>query len=51
VYNCILRHPTLVVIDAVPSTVHLKMKYHGENEEVVTIHVDLDNANRCYKAF
>jgi hypothetical protein len=51
VYNCILACPTLAALDAVTSTIHLKMKYHGDNGEVFTIHADLDSANRCYKAF
>ncbi|MCI47758.1 hypothetical protein A2U01_0069000, partial [Trifolium medium] len=29
-YNCILGCPTLATLGAVPSTVHLKMKYHDE---------------------
>jgi len=51
IYNYILGHPTLVALDAVTSTVHLKMKYHGENGEVITTRADLDSTNRCYKAF
>jgi len=35
----------------VTSTVHLKMKYHSERGEVITIYIDLDNAYMCYKAF
>jgi len=51
VYNYVLGRTTLVELDVVTSTVHLKIKYHGENGEVVTIHADLGNANKCYKAF
>jgi len=47
VYNCILGRPTLAALDAITSTVHMKMKYHGDNEEVVTIHADLSSANKC----
>ncbi|MCI23375.1 hypothetical protein A2U01_0044554, partial [Trifolium medium] len=37
VYNCILGRPTLAALGAVPSTVHLKMKYHNDEDGVVTI--------------
>jgi hypothetical protein len=50
VYNCILGRTTLAALGAVPSTVHLKMKYHGKNDQVVTIWADLVGAKRCHKA-
>lgn len=46
VYNCILRR-TLTALDVITSTVHLKMKYNGDNGKVVTIHTNLRSANRC----
>jgi len=47
----ILRIPTLVALDTVTSTVHLKMKYHNKIRYVVTIHADLNGAKRCYNAW
>ncbi|GAU25750.1 hypothetical protein TSUD_216820 [Trifolium subterraneum] len=32
VYNCILGTPTLASLGGVPSTVHIKMKYHGARQ-------------------
>lgn len=40
-YNCVFEHPTLAALDAVASTVHLKMKYHAEEGRIVTIHANL----------
>lgn len=51
VYNFILGSPTLAELDAVISTVHLKMKYHNKRGDVVTIHADLDDAKRCHKVW
>lgn len=47
VYNSILGRPTLAALDVVALTVHLKMKYNGDNGEVVTIHTNLSSANIC----
>ncbi|MCI56831.1 hypothetical protein A2U01_0078082, partial [Trifolium medium] len=41
VYNCILGRPTLVALGAVPSTIHLKMKYHNDEDGEVTIEADM----------
>lgn len=50
VYNCIFGRPTLATLDAMASTVHLKMKYHDKNGKVITIHADLGGTIRLYKA-
>ncbi|MCI30080.1 hypothetical protein A2U01_0051289, partial [Trifolium medium] len=39
-YNCIMGRMALRSLGVVPSTVHLKMRYHGINDEVVTIYAD-----------
>ncbi|XP_050890966.1 uncharacterized protein LOC127096442 [Lathyrus oleraceus] len=49
-YNCIFGRPTLAELTAVPSTVHLKMKYYTKLGRVVTIHGDIEAARRCYDA-
>jgi len=51
IYNCILGRPTLVVLDAVTSTVQLKTKYHYRNEHMATVYADLKAAGRCHKAW
>ncbi|MCH81098.1 hypothetical protein A2U01_0001877 [Trifolium medium] len=48
VYNCILGRLTLATLGAVPSTVHLKMKYHNDEDEVVTIEADMVGAKKCH---
>ncbi|MCI34719.1 hypothetical protein A2U01_0055939, partial [Trifolium medium] len=37
-------------LGAVPSTVHLKMKYHDEKGGVVTIEADMDGAKKCHQS-
>ncbi|XP_050876397.1 uncharacterized protein LOC127080113 [Lathyrus oleraceus] len=49
-YNCIFGRPTLAELTAVPSTVHLKMKYYTKLGRVVTVHGDIEAARRCYDA-
>jgi hypothetical protein len=49
--NFILGLPTLVALNAVTSTVHLKMKYHYRNGDVAIIYVDLKMAQRCHKGW
>jgi hypothetical protein len=39
-YNCILGRTTLTLLGAVPSTVHLKLKYHDTGNKIVTIEAD-----------
>jgi len=51
IYNCILERPTLAALDAISSTVHLKIMYHNRNRDVATIYADLKGAARCYKAW
>jgi hypothetical protein len=36
-YNCILGRTALNSLGALWSTVHLKMRYHGKNNEVITM--------------
>ena len=43
-YNCILGRPTLEELNAVPSTVHLKMKFYSKRARVATIQGDLEAA-------
>ena len=47
-YNCILGRPTLAVLTAVPSTVHLKMEFYTKRARVSTIQGDLAAARRCF---
>ena len=49
-YNCILGRPTLAELTAVPSTVHLKMKFYTKKAQVATIQGDLAAARRCFNA-
>ncbi|AET03004.1 hypothetical protein MtrunA17_Chr8g0360101 [Medicago truncatula] len=46
IYNYMSGLPTPTALDAVASTVHLKMKYHNGNGKVVTIHADLGGTQR-----
>jgi hypothetical protein len=39
-YNCILGRTTLKLLEAVPSTVHVKLRDDGPDNKVVTIEVD-----------
>ncbi|MCI53500.1 hypothetical protein A2U01_0074747, partial [Trifolium medium] len=39
-YSCILGRPALNSLGVVPSTVHLKLRYHEPDDRVVTIHAD-----------
>jgi hypothetical protein len=50
VYNCILGRPTLASLGAVPSMVHLKMKYNNEKNKVVTIEAHISVAKKCYQS-
>ena len=45
-YQCIFGRPTLAELIAVPSTVHLKMKYYTSNGLVATLHGDIEAAQR-----
>ncbi|MCI63641.1 hypothetical protein A2U01_0084898, partial [Trifolium medium] len=36
-------------LGAVPSTVHLKMKYHNDEDGVVTIEADMVGAKKCHQ--
>ena len=42
-----IQRPTLAKLIAVPSTVHLKMKYYTEEELVATLHKDI-HASRIF---
>lgn len=50
IYNCILGSPFTVMLDVVTPMVHLKLKYHNLQEELITINVDLEGAKRIYQA-
>ncbi|MCI07457.1 hypothetical protein A2U01_0028526 [Trifolium medium] len=49
-YNCILERLSLAALGAVPSTVHLKIKYHGDKGGVVTIEEDMIGAKKWHKS-
>lgn len=46
IYNYVSGLPTPMALDAVASTIHLKMKYHNGNGKVVTIHANLGGTLR-----
>lgn len=46
-YHGIVGRPTLGKLGAVASTVHLKMRFYSDSDEVVTVPADLDAARRC----
>lgn len=46
IYNCILGSPFTVMLDVVTSMVHLKLKYHNLQKELITINVDLEGEKR-----
>src|SRR3954469_4793692 len=50
IYQCILGCPTLAELIAVPSTVHLKLKYYTIKGQVATINGDIEAAKRCFEA-
>ncbi|XP_058765791.1 uncharacterized protein LOC131639306 [Vicia villosa] len=50
IYQCILRRPTLAELIAVPSTVHLKLKYYTAKGQVATLNGDIEAARRCFEA-
>ncbi|MCI45243.1 hypothetical protein A2U01_0066482, partial [Trifolium medium] len=49
-YNCIIGRTTLAELYALSSTVHLKMKYYTQDDQVATINGDIAAARRCFKA-
>ncbi|XP_058733521.1 uncharacterized protein LOC131605145 [Vicia villosa] len=49
-YNCIIGRPTLAELTAVPSTVHLKMKFYTKRGRVATINTDIEAARRIFDA-
>jgi len=49
-YNCVFGRPTLTTLDVVASMVRLKMKYHSEEGEIMTIHADLSGVQRLHEA-
>jgi len=46
----VFGRPTLAALDVVASTIHLKVKYHSEEGEIVTIKTDLSGVRRLYEA-
>ncbi|XP_058766111.1 uncharacterized protein LOC131639643 [Vicia villosa] len=51
IYQCILGCPTLAELIAVPSTVHIKLKYYTTKGQVATLNGDIEAARRCFEAF
>jgi len=49
IYNCILRIPRITSMYVVTSIVNLKMSYHYDNGEVVTIRGEQGEENICLK--
>lgn len=49
VYNFILGHAFAVTLDAIASSVHLKLNYHNVHNKLVMINTDLFGAKRIYK--
>ncbi|PNX60253.1 hypothetical protein L195_g060094, partial [Trifolium pratense] len=49
-YNCIIGRTTLAELYAVSSTIHLKMKYYTQDDQVATINGDIAAARRCFEA-
>lgn len=46
-YQCIIGRPTLGRLGSVALTVHLKMKFYSQKDEVVKIAANLVAAKRC----
>ncbi|PNX98241.1 retrotransposon-related protein [Trifolium pratense] len=49
-YQCIIGRTSLADLMAVPSTIHLKMKYYTREGTVATLHGDIAAARRCFEA-
>jgi hypothetical protein len=49
-YECILDREAIANLLAVPSTVHLKMKYYSTKGQVATLQGDIEAARRCFDA-
>lgn len=49
IHNCILERLFVVMLDVVASPIHLKIKYHNLQRELVTINVDLEGEKRVYQ--
>lgn len=48
IYQRIIGRPTLGRLEAVPSTVHLKMRFYSNKGKVVTLLADLPSAKRTF---
>lgn len=48
IYQCILRRPKMAELIAVPSIVHLKMKYYTAKGQVATLHGNIEVTRRCF---
>jgi hypothetical protein len=48
-YKAILGRPTLNHLGAIVSTIHLAMKFHGEDGSVITVRGKGSDARRCYQ--
>jgi len=49
IYNCILRIPTIISLYVVTSIINLKMSYHNDNGEVITISGEQGEDKICHK--
>jgi len=49
IFNCILRIPMITSLFVVTSIVNLKMRYHNDNDEVVTIPGEQGEEKICHK--
>ncbi|XP_058725909.1 uncharacterized protein LOC131597216 [Vicia villosa] len=50
IYQGILERPTLAELIAVPSTVHLKLKYYTTKGQVAMLNGDIEVSRRCFEA-
>ena len=48
-YSAILGRPTMNTLGAVVSTIHMAVKFPGDNGRVVTLRGNQDEARSCYK--
>jgi len=47
-YNCIVWRTGIEQLGAACSTAHLRLKYHAKNNNVATLHGDIEVARRCF---
>lgn len=49
VYKCILDKPFVTILNVIPSSVHLKVKFHNLHGEPIMGNVDLIRIKRIYQ--